>query len=405
MRLVGHRHHAGQQRGGEAGAADAVLVPVGPVREHLGLADDHAGVGVGVHRDVGHRPHRDLAPVLRLARRHLALLVPGLGEQLAGAAAAAGAVDGGAPVAVLQRRVRGLPALLTEPLAVAADEHAAAADAGDVGQVGRELDGLGRQRGAAGAVVAVVAGGEVDRDAGDGGLGGELLVERHVGVAEQGDIVDAVVPGVGDDVGEVAVDDVGPGVVQAVEAVSRPDVDDLGAGCHRVHGLDVEGLLAVPALRPAQAGVVVAVRFRGDLGELTRREQRLVVDLVVLLCVVEDRRRGVGVGDGHGDPAPVDAMLDQRALPVRRLELRRGVTAHRVGLVLAVGGRLVGGDLLPVVRRARLDPEPGARRRAGLGVGDGLQLGALVDADDPVDRAGDRGRGARPAGTAGRCSA
>ncbi len=178
------------------------------------------------------------------------------------------------------------------------------------------------------------------------------------------------------------------------EAVRRPDVDDLGARRHRVHGLDVEGLLAVPALRSAQVLGVVAVRLRGDLRVLARLEQRLAVHLVVLLRVLEHRRRGVGVGDGHGDPAPVDALLDQRALPVRRLELRRGVTAHRVGLVLAVGSRLVGGDLLPVVRRARLDPEPAARRRARQRVGGLLQLGALVDPDDPADRAADRGRGA-----------
>src|SRR6185437_7639979 len=99
---------------------------------------------------------------------------------------------------------------------------------------------LGRQVGAAGGVVAGVAGGEVDRDPGQRRFGGELFVELHVVGAEQGDVVG---PGVGDHVGDVVVDGLGPGGVQAGAAVGRPDVDDLGAGRHRVHGLDVERLL------------------------------------------------------------------------------------------------------------------------------------------------------------------
>ena len=35
-----------------------------------------------------------------------------------------------------------------------------------------------------------------------------------------------------------------------------------------MHGLDVEGLLAVPALRPALVDLVEAVRAGGDLAEL-----------------------------------------------------------------------------------------------------------------------------------------
>ncbi len=250
------------------------------------------------------------------------------------------------------------------------------------------------QVGAAGGVVAGVAGGEVDRDAGQRRFGGELLVELHVVGAEQGDVVGAVGPGVGDHVGDVAVDGFGPGLVQAAGAVRRPDVDDVGAGGHRVHRLDVEGLLAVPALGAAQFDLVEAVPVRHDLGELAGREQGLVVYLVVLLGVGVDCRRGVGVGDRHGDPAAVDARLEQRALPVGGLELLGSVPADRVGLVLAVGGRLVVGHLLRVVRRARLHPVPGAGRRTGFGAGGVLEGGALVDPDHAADRTGDCRRGA-----------
>ena len=44
--LVGHRDHPGHQRGRQAGAADPILIPVGAVGEHLGLADLEAGVGI-----------------------------------------------------------------------------------------------------------------------------------------------------------------------------------------------------------------------------------------------------------------------------------------------------------------------------------------------------------------------
>ena len=157
--LVCDRHHSGQERRRQAGAADPVLIPERPVREHLGLADLEARVRVARHGDVGHGPHRRAAVELRDARRHLAYLVERLRVQLAGAAAAARVVHGRSPAAVGQIRVRGLPAVLVQPLAVAPDQDARAADAGDVGDVGRELDGLRREVGAAGGVVTVVPGG------------------------------------------------------------------------------------------------------------------------------------------------------------------------------------------------------------------------------------------------------
>jgi hypothetical protein len=386
-RLVGDRDHAGQERRRQARAADPVLRPVRPVREHLGLADPEAGVRVARHRDVGDRPHRRAAVVLGDARRHLALLVPRLLVQHAGAAAAARVVLRRAPRAVGQRRVRRLPAELVEPLAVTADLDAGAADPGDERDVGRELDGLRRQVGAAGGVVTVVSGGEVDGDARQRRLEGELVVEVHVRLAEQADVIRPVGPGVRDDVGDVVVDGAGPGVVQAAQAVGCADVDDLRAGSHGVHGLNVEGLLAVPALRPAQVDVVEPVRAGDDLAELAGPEPRLVVDAVVDLGVLQDRGRRVGVRDRHGRPVAVDAVGEQVRLTVGGLVLLRHVAAHHVRPVPAVRLRLVPGDLLPVVARARLHAVAGARGRARLGVRRLLQGRALVDADDAGDGA------------------
>ena len=56
--VVGDRYHPGHERRGQAGAADPVLAVVGAVGEHLDLADQHAGVRVGGHRDVGNGPVR-----------------------------------------------------------------------------------------------------------------------------------------------------------------------------------------------------------------------------------------------------------------------------------------------------------------------------------------------------------
>ena len=131
------------------------------------------------------------------------------------------------------------------------------------------------------------------------------------------------------------VDRVRPGEVEAGPAVLAADVDDVGARRHRVHGLDVECLLAVPALRAAQREVVEVLRQ--DLAELAGLERRLRVDRVVLLGVLEDRRRGVGVGDRDGHALAGDALGQQRGLAVGALVLLRAVAAHRVRLLLAVG--------------------------------------------------------------------
>ena len=76
----------------------------------------------------------------------------------------------------------------------------------DVRHVGRERDALAGEVRAAVGLVTGVAAGEVDGDAGERRLEGELLVELHVVRAEQVDVVGAVAPRVGDDVGDVVVD-------------------------------------------------------------------------------------------------------------------------------------------------------------------------------------------------------
>ena len=64
-------------------------------------------------------------------------------------------------------------------------------------------------------------------------------------VVEQ--VAAVVGPRVGDDVGALVVDDALLGVEEPVLAVLGARVVDRGAGGHRVHGLDVEVLLAEPA--------------------------------------------------------------------------------------------------------------------------------------------------------------
>src|SRR5690242_14198734 len=396
--LVRHRDHPGQQRRGQAGATDAVLVPVRAVGEHLSLTHHEARVRVAGHRDVRYRAHGLAAEVLRDGVRHLALLVEGLGEQDARPATAAGGVVAGRcrrPRSVGEVGVRALPAVLPQPLAVRADADAGTADTRHVWQVGREVDGLVLRVGSAAGFVAGVATGEVDRDAGQRGLQRELLVELDVIRPQQVHVIGVVSPRVRDDVRDVVVDRFGPGGVQPGAAVRGTHVDDLRAGSHGVHGLDVERLLAVPAVPAALVDQVEVIRPRDDLRELARLELRLVVDLAVLLGIREDRRRGERVGDRHGHAATVDAGAEQVALAVRRLVLLRTVPADRVRLLLAIGRRLIGGDLLAVVVRTRLNAEPGAGRRAGLHVGRLVQLRALVDAEDTGDDADDPGRGTR----------
>ena len=124
----------------------------------LGLADEHAGGRVGVHRDVGVGAARG-----RGRRDHLALIVRAV-EQVR--VAAAGAVEEalrrpGGPVG-RQRVLLRAPAGLEGERAVRGDAGRGAADRGHV-RVRRRVVGL--QRAGVGLLVAVVAGGEEERDA------------------------------------------------------------------------------------------------------------------------------------------------------------------------------------------------------------------------------------------------
>ena len=153
----------------------------------------------------------------------------------------AGAVRG-------QRVLLGAPAGLELEVAGRADRGRRCRRRGDV-RVGRRVVGL-LDAGVL-QLVAVVAGGEHEADALGRALQEHLLVGRDA-VGRLG-LLD-VAPGVGDDLRVVVADDPGQRVEQVVvEAAARAVVADVRSRCHGVDGLDVEGLLAVPAGRAADA--------------------------------------------------------------------------------------------------------------------------------------------------------
>ena len=82
-------------------------------------------------------------------------------------------------------------------------------------------------------------------------------------------------------------------------------------------GLDVEGLLAVPALRPARGLLVVAIRCGRVLGELAGREPGNPVLIRPAIRVALDRRRRVGVGDGDRHALAVETLGDAAGQPER----------------------------------------------------------------------------------------
>ena len=169
---------------------------------------------------------------------------------------------------------------------------------------------------------------------------------------------------VGDDLGEVAVDDlVHRGDQRLVAAVLATHVEHVRPGGHRVDGLDVERLLAVPALGVALVvlGHVEDAR-RDDLAELHRRQTVLAR---VRVRVLLDRRRREGVDDRNRLAGAVVAAGDRLRGAVGALELARHVAAGGVGLEASVRRRLVVRDLLPPEGRAgrRVD-ERWARRCA-----------------------------------------
>ena len=275
--LVGQRHHPGEQRGRQAGATDAVLVVADALGEGLGLADEEAGVGVADHRRRRARPGASAGrlPVARLFG-HDALLVVGLVEHPArcrrrrrrGSRRGARGVRAGRGVEAADA---GRPALLERHAAVGVDAEAGAADGGDERRGGREVGRRDRAAVAGAALVAAVAGGEVEADALDRGLREDAL--RGVPVGRRA--LTEVAVRVGDDVGLVPVDEVVRAPWSEVDVVAALDADvvDVGARRHGVHGLDVERLLAVPARRVALVGAAGRERPVRLLGELRLLER------------------------------------------------------------------------------------------------------------------------------------
>ncbi len=264
-----------------------------------------------------------------------------------------------------------------------------AADVGDPGARGGPVD---RALTEVGDLVAVVARREVEADALDRGL----HEDRALGLDEVGRHSFAgVAVRVADDARGATVDDpVQGGVHVGVGARQGAHVDDAGAGRHAVHGLDVEGLLAVPVLLVALGGLGDQAG-RPDLRELSPGEGRDAVVFGVAIHVVDDGRRGIGVDDRHGHPAAVVAALDGPGHAVGAAQLSRGVAAHRVRLGAAVGLGQGRGDRLAPEQRPRLAVAKAGRWRrddpAAQRVG---ELAALIETDHGGDHAGERRRDA-----------
>lgn len=149
-------------------------------------------------------------------------------------------------------------------------------------------------------------------------------------------------------------------------------------------GLDVEGLLAVPAGRAALLDVRVVLGQH--LGELAPAVAGVTVAGGVLARVLGDGRRGVGVGDRDGD-----ALAGPLLRPVGGAQLLAGVALDRVRRLAPVGGRQLLVGLGAVVRGERAGvAEDAFRRRQFTGVMLG-ELGRVVQAGDRQDRVGQGG--------------
>ncbi len=211
----------------------------------------------------------------------------------------------------------------------------------------------------------------------------------------RGDVLALVAPGVADQVCGVVLDDVVQRLIEALVAVLGADVEDVGAGRHSVHGLDVEGLLAVPA------GLAAALRLQAERSEhllavLPGREARTTGEAGVGVGVGLHGRRRVGVGDGDGDSVPVTTLGDRALHAVGTLQLVRRVAAA-VGRVLGLAAVRLGHRLgvLPVELRALRRRGSGGRLALRRRSGDPLaersaQQCTGVEAGDPGDRRGDR---------------
>ena len=163
-------------------------------------------------------------------------------------------------------------------------------------------------------------------------------------------------------------------------------VDELRAGRHRVNGLEVQCLLAIPALLVGDvASVLAAVE---DLLAIAGLGQ--AVPAAVLLQVAADGRGREGVDHGDLLARAVVAAPDGVVDAVGVLKLLRRVAAGGPGLDTAVGGRLVARESpAPVVGAGRCVLERGRRRRVGRRQ---RLVGLLADPEHPVDVVRDRRR-------------
>src|SRR6185437_14782007 len=260
-----------------------------------------------VGRNVRHHPHRAAAAVAGQRGRYRAALVPGLAEHRAGATTGTEDEVTGQPVGVhragtgvVDEVQRGLPADLGGPLGVLVHQQAGATDRGHVRVRGRVVR-LRRQ--AVDHVVAVIAGGEVHADALGRGLGEDRVLQRDLVGRHH---LALVAVGVADDVGDVVLHRVVQRVVDAGVAVLRTEIVHGGTGRHAVHGLDVQGLFAVP-VGFATALVLQVERTEQGLAVLAGVEGRLTERPGVDVGVRQHGGRAVGVDDRDRHALAVDA--------------------------------------------------------------------------------------------------
>ena len=151
-----------------------------------------------------------------------------------------------------------------------------------------------------------------------------------------------------------------------------------------MHGLDVERLLAVPAVA---AAVVAGRRVLGHAPvlELPERERPVAVPRGVRVRVGEQPRGVVGVGDRHGLAAAEALAVAEAADAVGAAQLVGRVAADRVRQRLVLELRQRPRGLLAVVVRAR------RRVHERGGCAEVGRLHRVAERAEPGDRRDDRG--------------
>src|SRR5882757_284527 len=326
---------AGDQRGGEAGAAVAIFAvrAVGAaVVLSGGEPDDKPGVPVTQRRDVRRGA---VTAGVRLADH---TLLPGRGGEArcyaaTGTAGEALRVVGVAGVraplvgARVELVVAALPAGLEDPLTVGTDAQRRTTNSGGIRATRREpglrLGGPLVTTGRGDCLIARVAGGEVDANAFGRCLQQHVVVGLHLAGGQAVRPVSR--PGVTDDRRAL----VGNDRVQRAEqvhAVGGPVVEDPGARCGGVHGIDVQRLLRSPVGR-AISGALGDVRLVLVLvDEVLAGQLRQTVLRAVSVRVGRQRDR---VGGVHDRDRLAGAGGTTQA--VGRADLGRAVRAQPVG--------------------------------------------------------------------------